>query len=168
MTMSKAEKRRFDRDLTEGPDHSPLFWWMVKHADEMTRQRGTKRMDWSRHCVRFAKLGITDARGHQPTVATARKTWWRVRQYLATRPAASREKVRTPSPPSRQRTDWQPPLARAAQPSTPRTSPPPAIYPIPPREGDKHLPAEVRAKLAAIDSQFEYLDRHIIRPTKRG
>ena len=47
-----------------------------------------------------------------------------------------------------------------------RASPPPAA-PVPAQQGDEHLSERVRAQLAAVDEQFAYLDRHIIRPKQR-
>jgi hypothetical protein len=118
MTMSKADKRGFQKDLKEGPDRSRLFWWLVEHASEIRRERGAKRIDWHRHCARFAKLAITDANGQRPTPETARKTWLRVRQFLAKEPPLTVPETDRLPPPSRQRADWQPPLAEV-----PRTAP---------------------------------------------
>jgi hypothetical protein len=123
----------------------------------------SKGPSWDELAETVNREGYTNQRGERVSGDAIRKIFAR-----AVRDACLEPPLAPPPTRSRQRSDWQPPLAHVVPPSTPRASPPPTINPIPSREGDEHLPAEVRAKLAAIDSQFEYLDRHIIRPTKRG
>jgi hypothetical protein len=168
MKTSKRELKAMQQDVRHGPDRSTLYRWMVDHHAELLAEGSGGRMPWQKLCARFIAKGLADGQGKPPTPLRASRTWREASKEAQALAERAREAALRPSPPSRQRTDWQPPSARAAQPSTPRTSPPPAVNPIPSREGDEHLPAEVRAKLAAIDSQFEYLDRHIIRPPKRS
>ena len=73
MPMTKAEIRALRRDVKEGSDRSPLFWWLVEHSDEFLREGATERIAWEKHCARFARLGVSDAAGKAPTPATARK-----------------------------------------------------------------------------------------------
>ncbi len=40
-------------------------------------------MRWDKLCKRFAEHGLTDNRGVQATPETARKTWLRVRRFVA-------------------------------------------------------------------------------------
>ncbi len=132
MGMSKTERRRFRKDVKEGGDRSPLFWWLVDHAEELTRERAARRIAWEKHCARFERLGILDATGNPPSVATARKTWWRVRKFLADHPPPD-------GPPgvahrSRAKATWQPPVA-----ARPDASPAQADWLPPPK---RNLPQE--------------------------
>ena len=120
MPMTKAEIRALRRDVKEGSDRSPLFWWLVEHSDEFLREGATERIAWEKHCARFARLGVSDAAGKAPTPATARKTWWRVRKFLAANPPRTNPKAAYPSA---QLPAWQPPVVAAHQPAAPAYKP---------------------------------------------
>jgi hypothetical protein len=153
-------------EVRQGPDRSSLYWWMVDHHAALLAEGKAGRMPWLKLCKRFIALGLTDGSGKPPSPARACKTWREA--CIEVMAAADRAAPARLPPPSRQRADWQPPMARIPPPSTRHASPPPAANPIPAQEGDEHLPEEVRAKLAAVEGQLAYLDRHIIRPKQKG
>jgi hypothetical protein len=168
MTISKRELRAMREEVRQGPDRSSLYWWMVDHHAALLAEGKAGRMPWLKLCKRFIAQGLTDGQGKPPTPLRASGTWREA--TIEVKAAADRAAASPPVPslPSRQRADWQPPVARILPPSTRRASPPPAANPIPAQEGDEHLPEEVRAKLAAVEGRLAYLDRHIIRPKQKG
>lgn len=111
MRMNKKERRSLKRDIKEGGDRSRLFWWLVDNASEFLDEAANGRIGWEPHLRRFERLQITDTSGKIPTAVTARKTWYRVRQYLAKQNAPLPAKY-APVPPSRAAATWKPPVAK--------------------------------------------------------
>lgn len=114
--MSRNSKglRGVVREITHGANRSSLFWWMVENHDQLASAVGGRRLQWTRLCARFAKLGLTDAIGHAPSEQTARKTWQRVRRAVAkARELAAANQSARPQRryPSRISPDWRPPVA---------------------------------------------------------
>jgi hypothetical protein len=64
-------------------ERSSLFEWLMTHHDEMVAAAGGRRIEWSRLCAEFAKVGLTGADRKPANAATARKTWQRVRKERA-------------------------------------------------------------------------------------
>jgi hypothetical protein len=113
--MSRNSKglRGVVREITHGANRSSLFWRMVENHDQLASAVGGRRLQWTRLCARFAKLGLTDANGHAPSEQTARKTWQRVRRAVAKARelAAANQSARPQSRyPSRISRDWRPPM----------------------------------------------------------
>jgi len=113
MPMSKKELDSFRRDIARGPYRPPLFWWLLEHYDELTAEHASTRQDWISHCKRMAGQGVVDARGQTPSCETARKAWQKVRKEVAAGRVKRPGDTVPPTPPSRQRADWQPPVADA-------------------------------------------------------
>ena len=117
--MSRNSKglRGVVREITHGANRSSLFWWMVENHDQLASAVGGRRLQWTRLCARFAKLGLTDANGHAPSEQAARKTWRRVRRAVAKARelAAANESARPQRRyPSRISRDWRPPVASSS------------------------------------------------------
>jgi hypothetical protein len=117
--MSRNSKglRGVVREITHGANRSSLFWWMVENHDQLASAVGGRRLQWTRLCGRFAKLGLTDANGHTPSEQTARKTWQRVRRAVAkARELAAANQSARPQRryPSRISPDWRPPVASSS------------------------------------------------------
>ena len=60
-----------------------LGTWMIRHHDEMLRQLGTGRIQWTAPLAAFADLELTDEHGRPLTCDTASRTWRRVREAVA-------------------------------------------------------------------------------------
>ncbi|MBV8487170.1 MAG: hypothetical protein JO161_02710 [Planctomycetaceae bacterium] len=117
--MSRNSKglRGVVREITHGGNRSSLFWWMVENHDQLASAVGGRRLEWTRLCARFAKLGLTDANGHAPSEQTARKTWQRVRRAVAkARELAAANQSARPQrrDPSRITPDWRPPVVSSS------------------------------------------------------
>lgn len=99
-------------EVARGGDRSSLFWFLVKHHDELLRQAEGKRLRWNPLCKRFAEHGLTDARGKPATAQTAQQTWLRARKAVAD--AKKRKQASDPARrpgavyPSRISPDWRP------------------------------------------------------------
>ena len=117
--MSRNSKglRSVVREITHGANRSSLFWWMVENHDQLASAIGGRRLQWTRLCARFAKLGLTNANGHAPSEQTARKTWQRVRCAVAkARELAAANQSARPQRryPSRISPEWRPPIASSS------------------------------------------------------
>jgi hypothetical protein len=64
-------------------ERSSLFEWLMTHHDEMVAAADGRRIEWSRLCGEFAKVGLTGADRKPANAATARETWQRVRKEHA-------------------------------------------------------------------------------------
>lgn len=60
-----------------------LATWMTRHHDELLRELGTGRVEWSAALAVFAAMQLTDEHGRPPTRDTASRTWRRVRSAVA-------------------------------------------------------------------------------------
>jgi len=70
-------------DAARGPGgKSPLYRWFRANYDEFYKM-WDEGADWPAFVQAFAGLGLTDRKGNPPALATARKTWWQVRQDVA-------------------------------------------------------------------------------------
>ena len=115
--------------LVQGPERSPLFWWMYNRHAALERTWAEQRANWLNFCSQMAAIGITDQTGKPPTRPTAVKTWDRVRQQKAREQAArgKRQRARAREPERGPNADRPPPVVTAP---TPR--PPIPHYPPPP------------------------------------
>ncbi|MBX9934701.1 MAG: hypothetical protein K2Y56_24840 [Methylobacterium sp.] len=69
--------------------------WMARHHDELLRELGAGRVEWTPALVVFDKLCLTDEYGRPLTRDTASRTWRRVRAAVAAaRQAEAREAAR--------------------------------------------------------------------------
>jgi hypothetical protein len=70
-------------DAARGPGgKSALYRWFRANYDEFHKMCD-EGADWPAFVQAFAELGLTDRKGNPPALATARKTWWQVRQDVA-------------------------------------------------------------------------------------
>ncbi len=115
--------------LAQGPERSPLFWWMYNHQADLERTWSGQRANWLSFCSQMAALGITDQTGKSPTRRTAAKTWERVRQQKAREQAArdKRQRARAREPERGKDADRPPPVL-----TTPAPTSPVPHYPPPP------------------------------------
>lgn len=74
-------------------------------------------MGWADLVRDLGAMGLLDGSGKPPSIQSARKTWSKVKDDAAKAKTAPDHTPRS-APPSRQRSDWQPPLA-----DIPRTVP---------------------------------------------
>jgi hypothetical protein len=74
------------RAIDETTDSIQLYAWMrTRYAAFQALLAETRRPDWRRIAIGLAKVGVTDGNGNPPTAATARQTWWKVRQDVTAR-----------------------------------------------------------------------------------
>ncbi len=144
-------------------NQTPLYKWMATNHAKMAAAAARGRVTvWTDLVRDFEALGLLDGHGKAPSVQSARKTWGRVKDDVE---KARQEACRAlrPSPPSRQRADWQPPVAQVQRRDTVRQpTRPSSTAPAPPTANTQKGSAHVEAQLAALDRQFAYIDRHII------
>jgi hypothetical protein len=69
--------------IEQGSDRSSLFYWMVKHHDEMAGKAKGRRLRWAELCVTFRNLGLTNQHGEVASERTARETWYQARRHVA-------------------------------------------------------------------------------------
>ena len=153
-------------EVARGGDRSSLFWFLVKHHDELQQQAEGKRLRWQALCERFAQHGLTDARGEAASPKTARQTWLRARKAVAEakkRKQAS-DAARRPGDvyPSRISPDWRPtvvpprPAAPVATSPSPQAASARAILPSGSRSlVDPNDHPRVQAEMAKLDAFFE-------------
>lgn len=82
MSRNRKGLRAVLREITQSADRSSLFWWMVKHHDELKTTASGRRLQWAALCTRFAELSLTDINGKPASPRTARETWLRVRRAV--------------------------------------------------------------------------------------
>ena len=149
-------------EVARGGDRSSLFWFLVKHHDELLRQAEGKRFRWKALCERFAQHGLTDARGERANPKTARQTWLRARKAVAEAKKRKQaiDAARRPGDvyPSRISPDWRPTVVsqRAVAPVQQPASLAPAVNP----SGRKSLvnPDDhplLQAEMAKLESIFD-------------
>jgi hypothetical protein len=149
-------------EVARGGDRSSLFWFMVKHHDDLVRQAEGKRLRWDALCDRFAQHGLTDARGETATTETARRTWLRARKEVAEakkRKQASDAAKRPGSVyPSRIPPDWRPTVV----PPPPTQEAAALLGAVVPAGGqslvDPSLSPEARAELEKLDRIFDKIE----------
>jgi hypothetical protein len=100
-------------EITRSGDRSTLFWWLVDHHDEIACAAKGRRLRWVALCAQFTAAGLTDMNGKSASVATARRTWFRVREMVAEArereaSAAAPTKRVGATPPSRISKGWRP------------------------------------------------------------
>jgi hypothetical protein len=165
--LTKSDLRQLDRD--EYGATSPVYRYIREsYAELVARKVGRPGgPSWESFAQLLARQGQTNGKGEPLKADTARKLFRRVAQEVEARPTPSTGRPMA-NHRSRQRGDWEPPLARTERPAG-RRAPPPPPPPKAPSEGAyDHLPEDVKAQLTAVDEQFAYLDRHIIRPKQRS
>lgn len=135
--------------LVQGPERSPLFWWMYNHHTALERTWAGQRVNWTHFCNQMAAAGITDQTGKPPTRTTAEKTWDRVRQQK-TREQAARAKRRPAGSRDSERgtnADRPPPVVTTPAPP-PRAPyyPPPSSFMPPTPDAMQSRPHETLSK----------------------
>jgi hypothetical protein len=163
--LTKRDLRQLDRD-EHGATSRVYRYIRDSYAELVDRKVGRSGgPSWESFAQLLASRGQTNGKGEPLRGDTARKLFRRVSLEIESRPTHGPNRP-TPAHRSRPREDWQPPVTRTDKPVGRPAPPPPPNRP--PAQGSyDHLPEEVRAQLAAVDEQFAYLDRHIIRPKQR-
>lgn len=115
--------------LAQGPERSPLFWWMYNRHADLERLWTGQRVNWLNFCSQMAALGIMDQTGKPPIRKTAAKTWERVRQQKAREQAAwdKRRRARAREPERGANADRPPPAVTTPAPTLPIPHYPPPV-----------------------------------------
>jgi hypothetical protein len=158
--IRKSERKRLLDRSHRG--RSDVYRFICKNlatlqADGFGTDKGPS---WDELAETINRQRITNQRGERVTWDAVRKVFARAVRDAALDPP-SEEPTKAPHR-SRQQEDWQPTLTRAEQPAGRRAPPPPPTKAAASGSYD-HLPEDVKA-LTAVDEQFAYLDRRIIRP----
>jgi hypothetical protein len=165
-TISASDLRRLkDRAFVRRSD---VYRYFEKNYQRLIQQKvGTRDgPSWDETAAVMSRRGYLGARGSTLNGNAVRRVFRRVEEDMRRREAEGASQ-RAKSHRSRQREDWEPPLARTERPAGQRAQLPPP--PRAPAQGAyDHLPEDVKAQLTAVDEQFAYLDRHIIRPKQRS
>jgi hypothetical protein len=167
MTKEEHERARATMKARAYPRNSHLYRWLREHHRMVGEAFKATGAGWDGLLAVVLDAGVVGRQGAPPNKWSVRKVWLRVRADIAAEVAdqAATKSAKPPSDRNRQKGDWQPPITRSDTSVGRRVSPPTA--PVPAQQGDEHLSERVRAQLAAVDEQFAYLDRHIIRPKQR-
>ena len=119
MSKSKRALSAILASIRQGPERSPLFWWMLDNYEDLAKAADGTRIRWEPLRARFADLGLLDGAGKTPSAQNARQTWLSVRQLVESREAAARQKASGRQPPSRMPATWRPQEATAPPASRP-------------------------------------------------
>ena len=165
MARRKQTLQAILEEVARGGDRSSLFWFLVKHHDELLRQAEGKRLRWDALCDRFAQHGLTDARGEAATPKTARQTWLRARKAVAEakKRRQANDAAKRPGDvyPSRISPDWRPtvvpprPAVPALQPASPSAA---AVRSERDPRIDPTLPPHAQAELEKLFRGFDELE----------
>jgi hypothetical protein len=79
--------------------HSPLYRWMWRHHDALSRQFAAHPPSWGALIQVFAEAGLFDRSGKPANAKTARQTWTRVVAAVARVRAARVKQERPATPP---------------------------------------------------------------------
>jgi hypothetical protein len=168
MTKEEHERARATMKAQAYPRNSHLYRWLREHHRMVGEAFKATGAGWGGLLAVVLDAGVVGRQGAPPNKWSVRKVWLRVCADITAEVAdqGATKSAKPPSDRSRQKGDWQPPITRRDTSVGRRVSPPTAA-PVPAQQGDEHLSERVRAQLAAVDEQFAYLDRHIIRPKQR-
>lgn len=107
--------------LDAGGRRSPVYYWMRKNYDALSRKLSGTRPSWSALAAFFRDNGIHDRTGKPPSAKIVGQTWARLLKDMRRRPP-----VRDPKPPRR---EWPlapgeiaPGVRPVAQPPAPATA----------------------------------------------
>jgi hypothetical protein len=118
--------------------YSPLYLWMKRNFDELSAEFAENGPQWAARVEAMGAAGLVDWNGRPPSVRTAQKTWYRLRQDMEEKapPPSSPPPLPDPSPipePERNRqpervtpAEAHPPAPDAAAPPEPEGVPPEA------------------------------------------
>jgi hypothetical protein len=153
-------------EVGRGGDRSSLFWFLVKHHDELLQQAEGKRLRWDALCERFAQHGLTDARGETANTRTARQTWLRARKAVAEAKKRKQAGDAAKRPgdvyPSRISPDWRPTVVAPlpAVPAQQLASSSGAVVPTGRTSlVDPNDSPLVQAEMAKLESMFHEADK---------
>ena len=149
--------------VRHGEERSRLFWWMVKHHDDLIAAAKGNRMRWTPLCATFTALGFTDTAGKPHTKRGAREIWLQARSYVSKRRAA-RERAETgKTQPSRFPVTWRPPVVEPPRPvEQPWCSPADRS-----KEPAVELNDAARETLASLQRQLDHSDRFLFMPKRK-
>jgi hypothetical protein len=130
MKSQKTDREAIREDIVRSGERSPLFWFLLESHDWIVEQADSRRLNWTKLCLRFDELGLTGATGKRAGTETARSTWRRVRKEKARvearRAAAEAERAaRAAANPRRNMPsqflgrDYSPPLAASPKTALP-------------------------------------------------
>ena len=154
---------------------SDVYRYLRKNYPHLlSRKVGTTEgPSWDDIATILSKRGYINSRGDPLNGHAVRRVFRRVEQDLQCKEAGAVSQPTRPSPPSRQRPDWQPPLADVSQPGRavqdrrerPEEAPPPRkSLPTPPSQGPPggsdpltidDLSPEARAKIERLRRTLE-------------
>lgn len=144
--------------IGRGPGRSTLFYYLVEHHDQLTREWAGSSIRWASLVARFKALGLTDRDGKTPTEQGARQTWRRARKAVQRSRLYQMTGVLKPSnrsgaaAPTRSNAT-APAVAFPASQAGQRAIPPPTTdssLGIPPRDGGPVSREAAQAKIAAF------------------
>jgi len=165
-TISASELRHLkERAFVRRSD---VYRYLVKNYHRLVRQKvgTTDGPSWDETAAVMSRRGYLGARGCPLNGNAVRRVFRRVEEDMRRREAVNASQAAKQHR-SRWGNEWEPPLARTERPPGRRTPSPPPQKPTGEGAYD-HLPEQVRAQLTAVDEQFAYLERHIIKPTRRS
>lgn len=83
--MERASKsvRNLLVGVSRSAERSPLFWFLYENHDELRAATQGQRIRWPQFVEHIIEIGLTDRRGATPSTSTTRRTWLRVRAYVA-------------------------------------------------------------------------------------
>lgn len=169
MSKSKRALGAILKSIRQGPERSPLFWWMLDNYENLAKAAEGTRIRWEPLRARFAELGLLDGAGKTPSAQNARQTWLSVRQLVESREAAARQRGTAGLQPSRLPATWRPPVAQHARPVVQPRYPPPGT-PSPastPPAAAPELNDKAQAMLDSLDRQLAHRDRFINPPRRK-
>lgn len=68
------------KEVLYGSERSPLFWLLYEHYASLDERWRTNRADWRAVCAWAVSEKAWNRNGAAPSVGTAQKTWYRVKQ----------------------------------------------------------------------------------------
>jgi hypothetical protein len=83
MTTDPKGLRAVLREISQSPERSTLFWWMVEHHRHLIASSKGRRLFWEPLSIVFNELGLTDINGNPAKPNAARQTWLRARKFVA-------------------------------------------------------------------------------------
>lgn len=146
--------------------HSPAYRWLREHHARLAPVFASLDPPLGEIAAEMASGGLTGGRGKPLTAKAVMRIWRRVCRDLEA-DAAARECVPERVQPSRLPPTWRPTSIDPPRGSVaPRAAP--AVSRAPPAAASAGDEADerVRAQLASLQEQFDYVDRYV-RPPKR-
>lgn len=165
--IAARELRRMEEQAYD--NHSEAFRCVRANFDDLLKRgAGAKGgPSWESIAALLAREGQTNIHGAPLTADAVRKLFGRVRRAVALERGLPTARLASSQQPSRRAAGWRPPVIPPVRMSVPRAAASPASTTNrSTSDPDDGLTEEARAKLAALDRQFEWRDR-FLHPPKR-